>query len=73
MEDRKNSKTVKAGSITYFFDLKKTRDGNPFLVITESRYRGEGKERERSSTVLFPEHASKFLESLQEMIQKLPG
>ena len=65
------SKTLKAGSKTYFFDVKETKDGKPFLVITESRFKGEGKERERSSIAVFPEYAQDFLQALQEMTDLL--
>ena len=66
-----DSKTVKAGSKTYFFDIKETKEGKPYLVITESRFKGEGKDRERVSIVVFPEHAQEFLETIQEMIKRL--
>jgi hypothetical protein len=71
MADQNESKTVKAGSKTYFFDLKETKEGQPFLTITESRLIGEGKNRERASIAVFPDHAQDFLEATQEMIQKL--
>ena len=57
MVDQNDSKTVKAGSKTYFFDLKETKEGQPYLTITESRFMGEGKDRERASIVVFPDHA----------------
>lgn len=65
------SETVRAGSKTYFIDLKETKDGKPFLVITESRFKGEGDERERVSIAVFPEHAEAFLNALQEMVPEL--
>jgi hypothetical protein len=71
MADQNDSKTVKAGSKTYFFDLKETKEGQPYLTITESRFMGEGKDRERASIVVFPDHAQGFLEAVQEMIGKL--
>jgi len=36
------NKTVKAGSTTYFFNIKETQGGKLYLVITESRFKGEG-------------------------------
>ena len=36
------NKTVKAGLTTYFFDIKETKGGKLYLVITESRFKGEG-------------------------------
>jgi hypothetical protein len=71
MADQNDSKTVKGGSKTYFFDLKETKEGQPYLTITQSRFMGEGKERERASIVVFPDHAQDFLEAAQEMISKL--
>jgi hypothetical protein len=71
MADQTESKTVKAGSRTYFFDLRETKEGQPYLTITESRFVGEGKDRERASIVVFAESGTDFLEATQEMIQKL--
>ena len=65
------SKTVKAGSTTYFFDIKETNGGKPYLVITESRFKGDGSERQRSSIVVFPEQISEFTSALQEMVSEL--
>lgn len=70
-ENQVDSQMVKAGSKTYFFDLKKTRENKPYLVITESRFKGEGKERERVSMTVFPEQADEFLKATQEMINKI--
>ncbi len=72
MADKKErSRTVKAGSKTYFFDLKETREGKPYLVITESRFKGEGEERERQTIVVFQESAQKFSEAVSDMAGKL--
>jgi len=62
---------VRAGSKTYFFDIKKTKNDKPYLVITESRFKGEGGDRERSSIAIFQEHISEFLEALQQIVDKL--
>ena len=71
MEDTTASKIIKAGSTTYFFDVKTTKGGKPFLVITESRFKGEGSERQRSSIVVFPEQIMEFSSSLQEIATTL--
>jgi hypothetical protein len=71
MSDAGESKTIKAGGKTYFFDIKKSKEGRPYLVITESRFKGEGKDRERVSIVVFPEHAQAFWETTQEMVRKI--
>lgn len=70
MTDQNDSTTVKAGSNTYFFDLKQTREGRPFLTITQSRFKGEDQERERASIVVFPDHAQDFLAATQQMVKK---
>ena len=71
MTDANDSKTVRAGSNTYFFDLKETDDGKPFLVITQSRFKGEGKGHDRASLAVFPETAKEFLETAQDMLSRL--
>ena len=71
MESQPVSKTVKAGSSTYFFDLKNTKDGKPYLVVTQSRFKGEGSERLRASLIVFPENVREFLQALQEMVQSI--
>ncbi|MCK5430627.1 MAG: DUF3276 family protein [Anaerolineales bacterium] len=73
VERNEDSMTVKAGSKTYFFDIKQTKEGKPYLVITESRFKGEGNERERISIAVFPEYAESFLKALEEMVLELEG
>jgi len=71
VEQNNQSKTVKAGSKTYFFDINKTKDGKLYLVITESRFKGEGEERDRSSIFVFQENAQKFATAVSEMVDLL--
>jgi hypothetical protein len=71
MVDAVVSKTVKASGRTYFFDVKRTKEGQPYLVITESRFQGEGKEHERVRLMVFPEHAQEFAQSVVDMLPKL--
>ena len=72
MFDPNNSQSVKAGSITYFFDIKETKQRKPYLVITMSRFMGENQERERVSMPLFPEHVRDFTKVFLETVQFLP-
>lgn len=65
------SATVKAGSKTYFFDIKETQGGKPYLVITESSFKGEEGKRERRSIMVFPEEAQKFAQAVTDMTAKL--
>ncbi len=71
MPKKKSSKMVKAGAITYFFDIKETKTKKSYLLITESRFKGEGKERERKTIILFIESAKEFSKALTEMVAKL--
>ena len=70
MLEQKNE-TIRAGSRTYFIDLKETKENKPFLVLTESRYKGEGKEHERTSIAIFPEYAQTLLEAFEKMVAEL--
>ena len=71
MTNANQSRTIRAGSNTYFFDMKETDEGKTFLVITQSRFKGEEKGHERASLVVFPESAQEFLEAAQEMLSRL--
>ena len=72
MKERKpGSETIKAGAITYFFDIKETKDGNPYLLITESRFKGEGEDRERKTIFVFQEQAAEFSKTVNEMVAKI--
>jgi hypothetical protein len=71
MGDQPESKVIKAGAKTYFFDLKKTQEGKLYLMITESRFKGGGQDRERASIIVFPEQAQEFSATVQEMVRKL--
>ena len=71
MTDTNNSRTIRAGSNTYFFDLKETEEGKPFLVITQSRFKGEGKGHDRASLAVFPETSREFLQATQDMLNQV--
>lgn len=71
LSEHDNSVTVKAGSRTYFFDIKDTRDGNHYLLITESQFKGEGEERERVTIAVFPETIGEFSQAVATMAEKV--
>jgi hypothetical protein len=71
MKEVKDSRQIKAGSRTYFVDIETTKENKPYLRITESRFKGEGKERERQSILVFPEEAQEFAKIITEMVGKL--
>ena len=71
LKNERESMTIKAIGRMYFLDLKETKDGNPFLVITESRSQKEGETRERSSILVFKENAQEFAEAVSSMVAKI--
>ena len=70
-EEKKESETVKAGARTYFFDIQKTKADKPYLTISESRFMGEGKDRERNTITVFPEQIEAFAKTLYRMAKKV--
>lgn len=65
------SRTLRAGNRTYFFDVKKTRSGEHYLTITESKkqFSEEGHTTYKKYKLhLYKEDFNKFQESLNETI-----
>lgn len=68
MEEEKLSKMLKVGGgKTFFFDVKKAKNDKKYLIITESRFVGEGKERQRQSLIIFPEQIDEFIKIVSEL------
>ena len=63
----KPTKIVRAGAITYFLDIKKTRDNKPFLLITESRYKGNDEKRDRNTIVVFQDNVREFAQAITDL------
>ena len=60
------SERVKAGSRTYFFDVKEAATGAKYLVINESKKVGESHEHNR--IMIFEEDIQTFSEGLQKVV-----
>ena len=75
MVERANKgEMLKAVGKTYFFDIKETREGKPYLIITESRVKGEGEKPERSSILIFQDNIQEFADLVNQMAKKIiPG
>ncbi len=71
MEREKKSEMLKAASKTYFFDIKETREGKPYLIITESRLKGEGEKPERTSIMIFQENIEEFAGIVTKMAERV--
>lgn len=66
----KDHRQVRAGSRTYFVDVEVTAEGQRYLKITESRFKGEGAARERNTIIVFPEYVQAFLEAVTAQAEK---
>ena len=64
------SRQIKASGRTYFLDIEETREGKPYLRVTESR-KGQDDKFERNSINVFPEDAEAFVQAVSEMAEKL--
>lgn len=65
------SKAVRAGKRTYFFDVKSTRDGNYYLIVTESKkiMRSNGDFNfEKHKIFLYKEDFEKFTDGLNNAL-----
>lgn len=63
--ERLYSKRLNAGRRTYFFDVKKGRDGTNYLVITEQR------DEKRTRLMVFEDRVDEFVSALQEVVSKM--
>lgn len=70
-ERETKSEMLKTSAKTYFFDVKETKEGKPYLVITESRLKGEGQKPERSSIIVFQDNIQEFAELVNQMAEKI--
>jgi len=62
------SEKIAAGSRTYFFDVKESRDGTKYLVISESR-KGGKEEYEHNRIMIFQEHIPVFAKGLKNALK----
>lgn len=60
---------VAAGSRTYFFDVKESRDGTKYLVVSESRQIHA--KRRHNRVMIFQEHLQAFGESFRRAVEFL--
>ena len=71
VERKTQSEMLKTRAKTYFFDIRETKDGKPFLVITESRLKGKGEKPERSSIIVFQDSLKEFAKNVSRMADKI--
>lgn len=63
--ERLYSKKLNAGKRTYFFDVKKGRDGSAYLIITEQT------EDKKNRLMVFEDKAEQFMSALREAVDKM--
>ena len=62
------SSRVRAGSRTYYFDIKKNSKDDNYLVISESKRMGEDNEKQRHRIMVFEEDIEKFSNSFFQVV-----
>ncbi len=66
-----DTKTLKFGKRTYFFDVKEASNGNKYVRVTESRFIKEGEPWRRNTITLFKDDAVEFLKMLKLCAEEL--
>ena len=62
------SSRVRAGSRTYYFDVKKNSKNDNYLVISESKKVGDDNEKQRHRIMVFEEDIEKFSDSFFQVV-----
>ncbi len=62
------SSRVRAGSRTYYFDIKKNSKDDNYLVISESKRVGDENEKQRHRIMIFEEDMEKFSHSFFQVL-----
>lgn len=64
------SKMVKAGSTTYFMDVKEAKNSSKYLTVTSSQPAKEGEKKfKKRSVIVFSSIADEFMSTLKEANQ----
>lgn len=65
------SRKIRAGKRSYFFDIKLSKNNLYYIAITESIKIHNTNEYKKHRVVVYPEDFNKFLETAQEVIDKV--
>ena len=71
MNIERESETVKAQGRTYFFDLESTKEGKPYLRITESYINKQDNEPKRNTILVFQDDIQEFTQAMTKMAYKV--
>ena len=62
--ERKGGEIIKTSGKTFFLDIEETKNGKPYLKITESRKDGKNGEQIRNSIIIFQEDIREFAQAI---------
>jgi len=65
MPEKVHSQMVRAGSKTYFFDVKKASNGSNYLTVAES-YKNKNGEKIINRIMLFKDHVAELMKAFSE-------
>jgi len=71
MNAERESETVKAQGRTYFLDVESTKEGKPYLRITESHINKQNNESVRNTILVFQEDIHDFTQAFTKMAYKV--
>ena len=71
MPDDSESRIIKGAGRTFFMDVEKTRDGNPYLKISESRIDGKTKEQVRNTIFIFEDDLMPFSKAVSHFAHQI--
>ena len=71
MNAERESETVKAKGRTYFLDVESTKEGKPYLRITESHINKQNNESVRNTILVFQEDIHDFMQAFTKMAYKV--
>lgn len=67
------SKTINTKSRSYFFDLKKSGNGDLYFTVSESKKKKDGAGWERGSVMVFADNSAEFFQALGEIRERMEG
>ncbi len=65
------STMVRSGKTSYFIDVKEAKNGNRYLMISETRL--DGGERKRQSIRVFDGSVAEFAKAIDEAVATISG
>ena len=71
MQPNNEHEMLKTSSRTYFLDIETTKNGKPYLKITESRINKETQEQTRNTIIIFEKDLLKFTGTFNTMSKRV--